>query len=851
LRRSMAALAALTAALGALMLASAAQAAIPNIPDGAGGNLTCTVQTGSNAGERWCSGIFTTFDGAPIDINVGFPPAPASGPDGDFPIVGLFHGWGGAKLGHTSGGWIDAGYAFFSMSDRGWGNSCGGTDPKRTQPVCANGYNHLMDTRFEVRDAQEVFEALADRAADGATAGEGLIDPQLIGVTGGSYGGGISMALAALKDRKMVQAGDGTLVPWVSDGGKQMRIAAAQPDIPWTDLAYSLQPNGHTLDYVADAPYMQRGRIGVMKQSFVSGLYATGQATSNYAPPGTDPDADLTTWFSEINAGEPYDQNPLSQDIVDEITTHHSSYYIDDSTPPAPLLISNGWTDDLFPADEAIRFYNRTRTHHPGTPISLIFTDHGHQRGQNKVPDGTFRNRELHEWFDYYVKGTGSAPYLGVQTLTQACNGPSFGATGQFDDPDTDEPFRSPTWAEFTPGEVRFTDPASKLIASSVSDQAGNAFDPIAGGGACATAPAADQAGTASYRLAPAQDTGYTLMGSPTVIADINNTSPTSQLAVRLLDVEPGGLDETLVARALYRPEVNSGTESTRQVFQLHPNGWTFEDGHLAKLELLPADQPYGRHSNGQGPITVSNLELRLPVLEEPGSLGGVVGAPSAKVVPPGYELAADYRPGYPRPKAASPVRLSLVPAYQQCTTGDRMHGPPLAFPSCSSPDQVSSHLTVGTPDANGQPANSAGSVRLATVAGNPTTPADEADVKIEVTLGDVRQKPGLGDYTGELSQETILRITDRANGDPPNEAGTMIDVPLPVTVPCTATPDTTRGSNCATSTTMDALVPGAVQEGKRAIWALEQVQVFDGGSDGVAATADNSLFAVQGIFVP
>ena len=48
------------------------------------------------------------------------------------------------------------------------------------------------------------------------------------------------MALAALKDRKMLQAGDGTLVPWLSDGGKQMRIAAAQPDIPWTDLAYSL-----------------------------------------------------------------------------------------------------------------------------------------------------------------------------------------------------------------------------------------------------------------------------------------------------------------------------------------------------------------------------------------------------------------------------------------------------------------------------------------------------------------------------------------------------------------------------------------------------------------------------------
>ena len=57
------------------------------------------------------------------------------------------------------------------------------------------------------------------------------------------------------------------------------------------------------------------------------------------------------------------------------------------------MLISNGWTDDLFPPDEAIRFYNRTRTKHPGTPISLIFTDHGHQRGQNKDADADFRNR--------------------------------------------------------------------------------------------------------------------------------------------------------------------------------------------------------------------------------------------------------------------------------------------------------------------------------------------------------------------------------------------------------------------------------------------------------------------------
>ena len=627
--------------ISACALPIPASATIANLFGGS--EVSCTVQSGANAGERHCSGIYTSFDGAPVDVNIGFPPAPASGPDGNFPIVGVFHGWGSAKLSLTSGSmqqWLDAGYAVFSMSDRGWGNSCGATDSKRLTPgVCDNGYNHLMDTRYEVRDAQEVFEGLADQAATGATAGEGLIHPQRIASMGSSYGGGISMALGVLKNRKMMGAHegspnlDGYLVAWVSPGGKSMQIAAAQPDIPWTDLAYSLQPNGHTLDYVADAPYSQRGRGGVLKQSFVAGLYALGSAGSNYSPPGVDPDADLTQWYAIGNAGEPYDDNPLELDVADELTRHHSSYYIDDSTPPAPLLISNGFTDDLFPPDEALRFYNRTRTSHPGTPIALMFGDNGHQRGQNKPADTAFRTTQLHNWFDYYVRGVGPAPFQGVQTMTQVCDGPSEG------------PFQAPTWAALAPGEVRIESAAMQVIAPSVPTDGpvGQAFDPITGSGACATSSGADQTGAATYRSAPAPAAGFTLMGSPTVVADILSPGPTSQLAARLLDVDPVSGDQTLVARGLYRPEIST-TMASCQVFQLHPNGWKFREGHIAKLELLPADQPYGRNSNGQAPITVANLRLRLPVLESPDD--GLVQAPSPKVLPEGYALAADVTVG-------------------------------------------------------------------------------------------------------------------------------------------------------------------------------------------------------------
>ena len=72
------------------------------------------------------------------------------------------------------------------------------------------------------------------------------------------------------------------------------------------------------------------------------------------------------------------------------------------------------------------------------------------------------------------------------------------------------------------------------------------------------------------------------------------------------------------------------------------------------------------------------------------------------------------------------------------------------------------------------------------------------------------------------------------------------------MTVPCTATGDTTVGSTCSLTTTADAVVgAGAVKESRRSIWQLGQVQVNDGGADGVVSTTPNTLFAVQGVFVP
>jgi hypothetical protein len=52
-------------------------------------------------------------------------------------------------------------------------------------------------------------------------------------------------------------------------------------------------------------------------------------------------------------------------------------------------------------------------------------------------------------------------------------------------------------------------------------------------------------------------------------------------------------------------------------------------------------------------------------------------------------------------------------------------------------------------------------------------------------------------------------------------------------------------------NTTADAVAPGSVQESVRTIWQVDAVQLYDGGSDGVASTKPNNLFETEGIFVP
>jgi hypothetical protein len=64
--------------------------------------------------------------------------------------------------------------------------------------------------------------------------------------------------------------------------------------------------------------------------------------------------------------------------------------------------------------------------------------------------------------------------------------------------------------------------------------------------------------------------------------------------------------------------------------------------------------------------------------------------------------------------------------------------------------------------------------------------------------------------------------------------------------VPCTTTADTTVGSTCGTTTSLNTLIPGAVVAGKRAIWELRKMEVRDGFQ-----CCGGAPFAIAGSFYP
>ena len=226
---------------------------------------------------------------------------------------------------------------------------------------------------------------------------------------------------------------------------------------------------------------------------------------------------------------------------------------------------------------------------------------------------------------------------------------------------------------------------------------------------------------------------------------------------------------------------------------------------------------------------------------------------------------AAPGTPAYPRPRGATPMRVSFVPWFQPCTSPNRTHGAPLAFGSCSPPFDNSPYLTVGTPDKNGAGANSIGTALFKTKVGV-IGPPEDSDVNVTINVTDIRCRPASGvtacgsantaggsDYTGQIYLVHHVRQTDRRNalgGGGFKYPGTVQDYDLvgSIAAPCTQTAGTTIGSACSVSTSFNAVLPGSVLDNKRTVLELSYISMADGGVNG---NTPSFYFLDQGVFVP
>ena len=224
------------------------------------------------------------------------------------------------------------------------------------------------------------------------------------------------------------------------------------------------------------------------------------------------------------------------------------------------------------------------------------------------------------------------------------------------------------------------------------------------------------------------------------------------------------------------------------------------------------------------------------------------------------------------RPKGAAPLRVSLVPGQQRCTSPNAQHEPPLEHVrSCLPPLQTASAATVGTPDANGFPAQSEASVRINVI--NALTVDEDDRVVVEIT--DVRELGApANDYNPNPTGPDMTLLARSRPVDNDDGADAAAYGPSQHR---TGTgrrsrhhgrlrlPDTRRlqlhapgiGSTCAVTTSFNAILPGFVKfdpaspnRNRQAI-EIGQVQVYDSGVDKVRGTNDDTLFAVQGIWNP
>ncbi len=291
--------------------------------------------------------VVTSFDGTPIVYTLMLPDG--ASPDAPVPAVLHTHGWGGRRTKSPSGflrQLVDDGYAVLSWDSRGFGQS-GGTVT-------------VDSPDFEARDASALIDTLA---ADPRIAQERSGDPR-IGMTGGSYGGGIQFVTAA-RDR---------------------RVDAIAPEIAWNDLTRALFPED------------------VVKAGWGSLLYAGGQSALTGGLSGGPAGPQTGAYDPAIHRAFAESTTGVISDATREFFKSRGPHHLLDRIE-APTFVVQATTDTLFTPNEAIANFDKLRGTLKGDRLQMAWYCGGHGSCSpfSSGPRGHTQDRIV-AWFDRWVR---------------------------------------------------------------------------------------------------------------------------------------------------------------------------------------------------------------------------------------------------------------------------------------------------------------------------------------------------------------------------------------------------------------------------------------------------------------
>lgn len=524
----------------------------------------------SSARARVCSGFLpSAVDGTLLDVTVMVPHG-----GGPHRLVVLLHGWGGSKT--SSGDIADAllaeGYALLRYSARGFGESWGQVN--------------LSDVNVELQDLRSMIGQIVDE--------RGLrINADAVAVTGASYGGGQSW-LALLQPS------------FASPKGAAVRIRTIVPIVPWSDLLYSLGPNGR--------PERSLEPAGSFKLSYVNGLYFSGIRDSADRPYPNYPDY-LVAWHAWINGMEPNLVDPVYRQIIDGVAGYRSvwwqpQFWNEAARSRVPVFQVQGLTDDLFPLPEAKRMLLGLRSVDPTYPIASYFGDIGHPRASNKAAEMDYVLGLIREWLAWYLRGTGFEP---AHVIHAAITRPRDQAFNPAD------VITVASYEALTTGTLAKEFDGSATLVNPVGDPySGFYWDPLVMEASRELKPLPPppdpplvESSLGVYRVGVAELTGGSpllIAGQPAIRLRASTTAPRVQLNVRLLEVAPDGTKQ-LITRGTYL------LESTGEVMiPTYGNVWQAAPDRVLQLEITNLDSPYVTPSRVPSVTTISDVRLELPV---------------------------------------------------------------------------------------------------------------------------------------------------------------------------------------------------------------------------------------------